>query len=55
MYPDAVKEDKQFKYAQKRNIPIIIKEVKDSLFSIKNINTGQQSELSLSDLITYLK
>jgi histidyl-tRNA synthetase len=55
MYPDAAKEDKQFKHAQRRTIPFIVKGINGDLFTVKNLISGEQMEISLSDFITKLK
>jgi histidyl-tRNA synthetase len=55
MYPDAAKEDKQFKHAQRRNIPFIVKGIHGDLFTVKNLVSGEQLELSLPDFIVKLK
>jgi histidyl-tRNA synthetase len=55
MYPDAAKEDKQFKHAQRRNIPFIIKGINGDLFTVKNLVSGEQLELSLHDFMATFK
>jgi histidyl-tRNA synthetase len=54
LYPDAVKDDKQFKHAQRRNIPFLIKEIKGGLFTLKNLESGEQSESDLSGILAKL-
>jgi histidyl-tRNA synthetase len=54
LYPDAAKEDKQFKHAQRRNIPFLVKEIKGDLFTLKNLVTGEQSENDLSGILEKL-
>jgi histidyl-tRNA synthetase len=54
MYPDAAKIDKQFKHAERRGIPFVIKEIEDSNFTLKDIQTGEQLQLNLEDLIKKL-
>jgi len=51
MYPDAAKIDKQFKHAERRGIPFVVKEIKDSYFTLKDIRTGEQLQLDLEHLI----
>ena len=51
MYPDAAKDEKQFKHAQRRNIPFIVKGINNNLFTLRNIISGEQVEVSLDDLI----
>lgn len=55
MYPDAAKEDKQFKHAQRRAIPYIIKGIEGKLFSVKHLVTGEAFMVSVEDLIGRLK
>ncbi len=55
MYPDNAKIDKQYKYAEKRGIPYVVKEISGELFTLKNIISGEQKQVSLSDLILELK
>jgi len=54
MYPDSAKIDKQFKHAERRGIPFVIKEIEDSNFTLKDIQTGEQLQLNLEDLIKKL-
>lgn len=54
MYPDAVRIDKQFKHAERRGIPFVVKEIKDAVFTLKDIQTGEQLELDLEKLISRL-
>jgi histidyl-tRNA synthetase len=57
VYPDQVKMDKQMKYADKRGIPFIAiigeGERNDQAVSIKNMMTGKQEKLALSEWMTY--
>lgn len=55
MYPDAAKIDKQFKHAERRGIPLVVKEIKDSKFTLKDIQTGQQVEVDLDGLLEKLE
>ncbi len=41
LYPDAAKWDKQFKYAEKRGVPYVIRSVENEVYSVKNIATGE--------------
>lgn len=54
LYPEKAKFDKQFKYAEKKNIPYIIiigeEEIKNKNCKIKNLATGKQQDLSWNDL-----
>ena len=51
MYPDLIKIDKQYKYAEKRNIPFIVKEISEGLFTLKNLTKGYQVQVTIEDLI----
>jgi len=55
MYPDAVKIDKQFKYAEKRAIPFVVKEIVKDQFTLKNIISGEQSQVDFNTLLKTLK
>ena len=55
LYPDAAKIDKQFKHAERRNIPFVVKEINDDFFVLKNLSSGEQLSVSLEDLITTIK
>ena len=56
LFPEPQKFDKQFKYAEKKNIPYIViigeQEVADQQANIKNIRTGEQRRIPLSSLST---
>ena len=55
MYPEAVKFDKQFKYAEKRGIPFVAilgeTERLNGTIQLKNIQTGKQSTLTHAELL----
>ncbi|MBP8157131.1 MAG: histidine--tRNA ligase [Flavobacterium sp.] len=53
-YPDAAKIDKQFKHAERRNIPFVIKEIKGDLFMLKDLKTGEQLEIDLLGILAKL-
>lgn len=59
LYPDAVKFDKQMKYANKRGIAYVIlagdEERGKQMISLKNFTTGEQQLLSLQETIAILK
>ncbi len=59
LFPDNKKTIKQFNYANKRNIPYVIllgeTEMANHTFTLKNMNTGDQQELSLEQLIAEVK
>ena len=54
LYHEKAKFDKQFKYAEKKNIPNIIilgsEELERGVVKIKNLNTGEQKELGFDEL-----
>ena len=54
MYPDAAKIDKQFKHAERRGIPFVVKEIDGLNFTLKDIQTGEQLQLNLENLISKL-
>ena len=55
LYHENSKFDKQFKYAEKKQIPFIIiigtKELESSTCNVKNLSTGVQETLSFADLL----
>ncbi|WP_186774176.1 histidine--tRNA ligase [Chitinophaga pinensis] len=57
LFHEPSKMDKQMKYANKRNIPYVIimgeSEVKEGLVSIKNMVTGQQEKIAMTELANY--
>ena len=59
LYPDAKKINKQFEYADKRNIPYVVsigeKEMESGRVSLKNLQTKEQIEIPVGDLITHIK
>lgn len=59
IYPDAIKFDKQMKYANKRNISYVIipgeEERKENKLSLKNFITGDQQKVSVDEAIEMLK
>lgn len=55
LYPDAAKIDKQFKHAERRGIPYVVKEISNDLFTLKNLKTGEQKQTIWNDLISELK
>ena len=56
LYPESVKFDKQFKYAEKRNISYIAiigkEEIAQQQVNIKNIRSGEQRTLPWKELMT---
>ena len=53
-YPDAAKIDKQFKHAERRNIPFVVKEIQGNSFVFKNLTSGEQLETDLSSILAKL-
>ena len=51
MYPDNAKIEKQFKHAERRGIPFVVKEILGSSFILKDIQTGEQMQLNITELI----
>ena len=58
LYPDNSKIDKQYKYAEKRNIPYAVivseKEIEANIFKLKNLSTGEVLDLNLDELLEKL-
>jgi len=58
IYPDVVKLKKQLNYANKKNIPYVLiigpDELKKAVFTLKNMDSGEQAELSAEELIQKL-
>jgi len=56
LYPEQVKLDKQFKYAEKRNIPYAViigsKELEEKNAVLKNLKTGEQQVLDKDKLLS---
>lgn len=59
LYPDAVKVGKQFSYINKRQIPFAVvvgeTEINQELYALKTMETGDQTLVSLEELIQLLK
>jgi histidyl-tRNA synthetase len=57
IYHEPAKFEKQFKYAEKKSIPFVAiigeEEIKNGTCKIKNILTGQQSEVGLKDVSSF--
>ena len=51
MYPDAVKIDKQFKHAERRGIKFVVKEISEGNYTLKNLQSGEQLQVNLTDLV----
>lgn len=59
LYHEAAKFDKQFKYAEKKNIPFVViignNELQAGTCNIKNIVTGQQQTISQKELYNFIQ
>jgi len=59
IYPDPVKVGKQMSYANNKSIPFVImageNERNNNTFTLKNMTTGEQTELKLEDLIEKIR
>lgn len=59
LYPDAAKMKKQMNFANKRNIPYVIlageAEMQKEVYTLKNMKSGEQFELNLSEIAQRLK
>lgn len=59
IFPDKVKIGKQMNYANARAIPFVVMaggdEMKENLFTVKNMQTGEQTKVLYDDLAEYLK
>ena len=50
MYPDAAKIDKQFKHAERRGIKWVVKEISEGNCTLKNLQSGEQLQVTLKEL-----
>jgi histidyl-tRNA synthetase len=54
IFHEQAKMDKQFKYAEKKNIPFIViigsRETEDKVCTVKNLRTGEQSSVPFNEL-----
>jgi len=59
LYPDKAKIGKQMSYANAKQIPYVIMagedEIKDSLFTLKNMETGEQVKATTEEIMIQLK
>ena len=59
LYPDNVKIAKQFQYADKRGIPFVVivgeEEMKNNQYSLKNLSSGEQRNVSFEELKAFLE
>jgi histidyl-tRNA synthetase len=58
LYPDTVKLDKQFKYAEKKQIAHVAiigsKELAEGTCNIKHLTTGEQKTLAQQGLVEFI-
>lgn len=58
LYPENAKMKKQMDYANKRNIPFVViigeKELQENSFVLKNMKTGEQKEVQISEITSEL-
>ena len=58
IYPDSTKIGKQMSYANAKRIPYVIiageEELKESLFTLKNMKTGEQIKTTLQEIVSIL-
>jgi len=58
LYPEPTKMGKQMKYANARNVPHVLligsEEMETKMYSLKNMETGEQSKLTIEELIEKL-
>jgi histidyl-tRNA synthetase len=59
IYHEVAKFDKQFKYAEKKNIPFVAiigtKEIEQGTCMVKNLASGKQMEIKQNELASFLK
>jgi len=59
VYPDSVKLKKQMIYANKKNVPFVAmvgeNEMNEGVINLKNMETGEQENVTLEKLITVIK
>ena len=55
LYPEMAKFDRQFKYAEKKNIPYVViigsEELAKGICTMKDIRSGVQASLSFEELL----
>jgi len=55
LFPDAAKFDKQYKYAERKGINIVVKSIFDNdIIVYKNLLTGDQKEVNLEEFLNFL-
>ena len=59
VYPDAVKMKKQMSYANVQCVPYVAlvgeSEMQEGLVALKNMQTGEQSKLTIDEVVAYIK
>lgn len=59
LYHESSKFDKQFKYAEKKNVPLVViigsKEIDEKTSIIKDLKTGLQTEAGQSDMADQIR
>ncbi len=59
LYPASAKMKKQMKYANDKNIPFVVmiggNEMEKNLLSVKNMESGEQNDMNLEELINLIK
>ena len=53
LFPDMVKKEKQFKYADKKNISFAVTDIDGDRFNVKNLKSGEQQSVSVAELLNY--
>lgn len=53
LYPEAAKPDKQFKYAEKKKIPFVVRELREGTAVVKNIVNGEQQTVNLVNFSSF--
>jgi histidyl-tRNA synthetase len=53
LYPEALSPDKQFKYAEKKKIPFVVRELQDGAAVVKNILNGEQQTVNLENFTSF--
>jgi histidyl-tRNA synthetase len=55
LFPDSAKMKKQMNYANRRQIPYVVlagtSEIENNTYTLKNMQTGEQQECSLQELV----
>lgn len=59
IFPDKAKIGKQMTFANNKGIPFVVMagedEMKDNLFTLKNMNTGEQEKITITEIIEKIK